>query len=60
MTAVETHSEGIPGGSAAATLEAKPEKIVARALLAGDRIDAAGLERGDMIATVPLALRLGP
>lgn len=36
------------------------ERIVARALLAGDRIDAAGLERGDMIATAPLALRLGP
>jgi uncharacterized Rmd1/YagE family protein len=36
------------------------EKIVVRALLVGDRIDAAGLERGDMIATAPLALRLGP
>jgi uncharacterized Rmd1/YagE family protein len=36
------------------------ERIVARALLVGDRIDAAGLERGDMIATVPLAFRLGP
>lgn len=36
------------------------ERIVARALLVGDRIDAAGLERDDMIATAPLALRLGP
>lgn len=36
------------------------ERIVARALLVGDRIDGARLERGDMIATAPLALRLGP
>jgi uncharacterized Rmd1/YagE family protein len=36
------------------------DRIVARALLVGDRIDAAGLERGDMIGTVPLAFRLGP
>ncbi len=40
---------------------AKPaERIVARALLVGDRIDAAGLERGDMIATIPFATRLAP
>lgn len=37
-----------------------PERIVAHALVVGDRVDAAGLERGDMIATTPLALRLGP
>ncbi len=36
------------------------ERIVARAMLLGDRIDAAGLERADMIATVPFAIRLGP
>jgi uncharacterized Rmd1/YagE family protein len=36
------------------------ERILARATLLGDRIDAAGLERTDMIATVPLAVRLGP
>ncbi len=36
------------------------ERIVARALLIGDRIDTSGLERGDMIATTPFALRLGP
>ncbi|MGC1108949.1 MAG: RMD1 family protein, partial [Methylovirgula sp.] len=30
------------------------------ALLVGDRIDAAGLEGGEMVATTPLALRLGP
>ncbi len=35
-------------------------RILARALHVGDRIDAAGLERGDMIATVPLATRLAP
>lgn len=36
------------------------ERVVARALLVGDRIDAAGLERADMIAAIPLAVRLGP
>lgn len=44
-----------------ASANSKPtERIVARALLVGDRIDAAGLERAEMIATVPLAIRLGP
>jgi hypothetical protein len=37
-----------------------PERIVARALLVGDRIDTVGLECSDMISTTPLALRLGP
>ncbi len=35
------------------------ERIMARAVLVGDRIDAAGLERAEMIATVPLAIRFG-
>jgi uncharacterized Rmd1/YagE family protein len=61
MTGVETRSEIKPSSVAATAPDSKPaEKVVARALLLGDRIDAAGLERGDMIATVPLALRLGP
>jgi uncharacterized Rmd1/YagE family protein len=61
MTGVETRSEIKPSSVAATAADSKPaEKIVARALLVGDRIDAAGLECGDMIATVPLALRLGP
>ncbi|MGB7126301.1 MAG: RMD1 family protein [Methylovirgula sp.] len=47
-------------GLSAAALEAKPDRIMARALLVGDRIDAAGLEGGEMVATTPLALRLGP
>ncbi|MBK9081711.1 MAG: RMD1 family protein [Rhizobiales bacterium] len=34
-------------------------RIVARALLLGDRIDAAGLERPDTISTSPLAFRAG-
>lgn len=50
-----SHIGGLPAANG------KPaERIVARALLVGDRIDAAGLERDDMIATTPLALRLGP
>jgi uncharacterized Rmd1/YagE family protein len=61
MNDMETQSEITPSGLGAAAPDSKlAQKIVARALLIGDRIDAAGLEHGDMIATVPLALRLGP
>jgi uncharacterized Rmd1/YagE family protein len=60
MNAVGTQGETLPSGLSAATAEPKAERIVARALLVGDRIDAAGLERGEMVATAPLALRLGP
>jgi uncharacterized Rmd1/YagE family protein len=38
---------------------ALPTRLTARALLLGDRIDAARLEPGEMISTAPLALRLG-
>lgn len=34
-------------------------RVTARALLLGDRIDAAGLERSDMISATPLAFRVG-
>ena len=34
-------------------------RVTARALLLGDRIDAAGLERADMISANPLAFRAG-
>ncbi len=60
MTVVGMQNEGMPSGLSAATAEPKAERIVARALLVGDRIDAAGLERGEMVATAPLALRLAP
>src|SRR5262245_53162821 len=40
--------------SAAAT------RFTARALLVGERIDTAGLERSDVISTTPLAFRIGP
>jgi uncharacterized Rmd1/YagE family protein len=33
--------------------------ITARALLLGDRIDTAGLERDDLVSTTPLAFRVG-
>ena len=36
-----------------------PGRTIARALLLGDRIDAAGLERADMISANPLAFRAG-
>jgi uncharacterized Rmd1/YagE family protein len=34
-------------------------RVTARALLLGDRIEAAGLERSDMISSTPLAFRAG-
>ncbi len=34
-------------------------KIHARALLLGDRIDTAGLERADLVSTAPLAFHSG-
>jgi uncharacterized Rmd1/YagE family protein len=36
-----------------------PTRLTARALLLGERIDTAGLERSDVIATTPLAFRVG-
>ncbi len=36
-----------------------PPRLVARALLVGERIDTAGLERSDLVSTTPLAFRAG-
>jgi uncharacterized Rmd1/YagE family protein len=36
-----------------------PTRVTARALIVGERIDTAGLERPDMISSVPLAFRVG-
>ena len=36
-----------------------PTRLTARALIVGERIDTAGLERPDMIASLPLAFRVG-
>jgi len=38
---------------------ASKRQITARALLLGERIDVAGLERSDVISTTPLAFRVG-
>ena len=38
---------------------AAPVRCTARALLLGERIDTAGLERSDVISTTPLAFRVG-
>lgn len=40
-------------------LPMSPIRYTARALLLGERIDTAGLERSDVISTVPLAFRVG-
>jgi uncharacterized Rmd1/YagE family protein len=45
-----------------ASVQAAPAvtlRLTARALLLGERIDTAGLERSDVIATTPLAFRVG-
>jgi uncharacterized Rmd1/YagE family protein len=36
-----------------------PQRLTARALLVGDRMDTTGLERPDMISTSPMAFRAG-
>ncbi len=40
-------------------LPTPPLRFTARALLLGDRIETAGLERSDVISTTPLAFRVG-
>jgi len=40
-------------------LAASGDRVTARALLVGDRIDTAGLERSDVISTAPLSFRAG-
>lgn len=40
-------------------LPAAPRRLRIRAILLGDRIDTAGLERSDMIASAPFAFRIG-
>ena len=41
------------------TRRSRKRQLTARALLLGERIDTAGLERSDMISTNPLAFRVG-
>src|SRR5271157_5964711 len=43
----------------AAALDTTPTRLTARALIVGDRIDTAGLERPDTISLLPLAYRVG-
>src|SRR5262245_31259397 len=43
----------------AATTATSKRQLTARALLLGERIDVAGLERSDVISTTPLAFRAG-
>jgi hypothetical protein len=38
---------------------AAPSRLTARALIIGERIETAGLERPDMISALPLAFRVG-
>jgi uncharacterized Rmd1/YagE family protein len=40
-------------------VSATPRRLTARAILLGERIDTAGLERSDMISTNPIAFRAG-
>jgi uncharacterized Rmd1/YagE family protein len=45
--------------STASTTATSKRQLTARALLLGERIDVAGLERSDVISTTPLAFRAG-
>jgi len=45
--------------STASTTATSKRQMTARALLLGERIDVAGLERSDVISTTPLAFRAG-
>src|SRR3954453_13646866 len=38
---------------------ARERRVTVRAILLGDRIDTAGLERSDVLSTIPLAFRAG-
>jgi len=49
-------SERKPGSQA---MSLAPQVITARALLLGDRIDASGLERSDLVSTAPIAFNVG-
>jgi uncharacterized Rmd1/YagE family protein len=40
-------------------IEASSRRIIVRALLLGERIDTQGLERKDVLATIPLTFRVG-
>jgi uncharacterized Rmd1/YagE family protein len=46
-------------GSTTSTTTTSKRQMTARALLLGERIDVAGLERSDVISTTPLAFRAG-
>src|SRR5262249_60811099 len=50
----------MPDPSVSGHQPATPLGLPARALLVGERIDTAGLERSDVISTTPLAFRIGP
>ena len=51
--AISENKAGSPATGAA------PQIITARALLLGDRIDATGLERSDLVSTAPIAFNVG-
>ncbi|MPZ36792.1 MAG: RMD1 family protein [Rhizobiales bacterium] len=52
MTAPQPSNNPLP-------VSATPRRLTARAILLGERIDTAGLERSDMISTNPIAFRAG-
>jgi uncharacterized Rmd1/YagE family protein len=49
----------MPNSPSPAPAQLAVRRVTARALLLGDRIDAAGLERSDMISATPLAFHTG-
>ncbi|ARQ00178.1 RMD1 family protein [Pseudorhodoplanes sinuspersici] len=54
MNSIETNTQ-----PASTTTAAPRRRLTAHALILGERIDTLGLERSDVISTVPLAFRVG-
>jgi uncharacterized Rmd1/YagE family protein len=48
-----------PASPFASIVAGSGDRVTARALLVGDRIDTAGLERSDVLSTAPLSFRAG-
>ncbi len=58
-TLKESSMTAASAGMKTTKLPAFGERVTVRAILVGDRIDTAGLERSDTLSTLPLAFRAG-
>jgi uncharacterized Rmd1/YagE family protein len=56
---IEGAMNSLPAPTPQPTQETPSVRVTARSLLVGERLDTAGLERSDVIATTPLTFRVG-